>query len=444
MPIASHATTQPPSPATGYRIVLSGRGGIFLTHPVGPKPQVLDIGRAHGCHLRVDDPTVSGRHLQLFCEPQGPIWQFSIIDPGSTHGVFVEGLRIERHQPTPLIPGVPAQFGNFFLFIQPDRGDDSAANLESALLQGPATCVTGQMLEPASPVLSAAARSRLTVLILGETGVGKEVLARRLHALSPRAKLPFVAINCGTIPSQLFEGELFGYKRGAYTEAHRDKPGLLESAHGGTVFLDEIGDIDESHQVKLLRFLQDGEVRPVGGLISKKIDVRVIAATNRPLHDPVATPQVRRDLYFRLAKEVLLVPPLRDRRDEIRPLADRFIEKWCADQGRPPATLSARALSALLAYSWPGNVRELESMLEVAVAHLDDSHEIDLKHLRFLGAASPFPAVGDGPLQTALRQQEKAKMEQALAEHGGKAEAAARSLGMAVSTFYYKRKKYGI
>lgn len=213
-------------------------------------------------------------------------------------------------------------------------------------------------------VLGKVAPTDSTVLVTGESGTGKELLVRALHANSKRADKPFVPINCGAIPKELLESELFGHEKGAFTHAIRSRPGRFELADGGTIFLDEIGEMDLSLQVKILRVLQEKEIERVGGTGSKKVDVRVVAATNRDLEREVAEGRFREDLYYRLNVIPLHLPPLRERGGDVLLLAGHFLEADCKKKERPPLTLSPDTRRILSAYSWPGNVRELENFME--------------------------------------------------------------------------------
>lgn len=213
-------------------------------------------------------------------------------------------------------------------------------------------------------VLGKVAPTDSTVLVTGESGTGKELLVRALHANSNRADKPFVPINCGAIPKELLESELFGHEKGAFTHAIRSRPGRFELADGGTIFLDEIGEMDLSLQVKILRVLQEKEIERVGGTGVKKVDVRVIAATNRDLEVEVAKGRFREDLYYRLNVIPLHLPPLRERGGDVLLLAKHFLDVFCKKKGRPPLLLSPDASRVLSAYAWPGNVRELVNFME--------------------------------------------------------------------------------
>ena len=229
-------------------------------------------------------------------------------------------------------------------------------------------------------IVGKVAKSSITVLITGESGTGKEVIARAIHNYSERKNKPFVAVNCAELPPNLLEAELFGYEKGAFTGATATKKGLFEQADGGTIFLDEIGELPVELQAKLLRVLQEKEVRPVGSTKAKKVDVRVIAATNRDLEEEVKKGNFREDLYFRLNVVKIELPPLRERKEDVLPLAYHFIKKFSNEFKLPPKELSERAVKFLLSYDFPGNVRELENMILRAMV-LSSGPVIDLPDL---------------------------------------------------------------
>ena len=216
-------------------------------------------------------------------------------------------------------------------------------------------------------MIDAVAYSAATVLVQGESGTGKELVARALHARSPRRAQPFVALNCGALTETLLESELFGHVKGAFTGASRDHKGLFEAADGGTIFLDEIGDIPLSTQVRLLRVLQEGEIKRVGSTDSVKVDVRVIAATHRDLPKLVKAGKFREDLFYRLNVIAIPLPPLRERLDDVPLLAHHFVRRYADRLGKKVRTLAPEAIELLCGYRWPGNVRELENAIERAV-----------------------------------------------------------------------------
>jgi len=211
------------------------------------------------------------------------------------------------------------------------------------------------------------APSRATVLVLGESGTGKELVTRRLHRLSDRARRPFIRVNCAAIPEELIESELFGHEKGSFTGAHRRQMGKFVQADGGTIFLDEVGDMSLKTQAKVLRVLQDGEVEPIGAGKPLTVDVRVIAATNKNLEDEVADGRFREDLYYRLAVIVIKTPPLREHPEDIQELVEHLTAAFCEEYNRRPKTWSPRALADLKRLPWPGNVRELKNVVERAV-----------------------------------------------------------------------------
>ena len=297
-------------------------------------------------------------------------------------------------------------------------------------------------------VLALAQRVALSdapVLLTGESGVGKERIARSLHATSRRARGPFVAVNCAALPEQLLESELFGHVRGAFTGAEKDTKGLFEAAADGTLLLDEIGEIPLAMQVKLLRVLQDHEVRRVGGTASKRIDVRIIAATNRDLAEMVRERAFRKDLYFRLKVLAVEVPPLRERREDVLPRAPAFMRRGCATYHCGPCSLSSAALDRLLAYDWPGNVRELEHAMERAVVLAEGKPKIEATDLppEIAGGPSPGDNATGGSLLP-LAEVERRHILHVLAELGGNRKDTAAALGIGVNTLWRKLRQYDL
>jgi len=242
-------------------------------------------------------------------------------------------------------------------------------------------------------LLSKAAPSKATLLFLGETGVGKEVFARLAHRISPRRNMPFVAVNCGALPDSLIESELFGVVRGGFTGAHASRPGRFERAEGGTLFLDEIATLSLSAQAKLLRALQEGEIERVGDTHTRKVDVRVLAATNVDLREAMRKGEFREDLYYRIATFPITIPPLRERRDDVPLLMEHFRQRYCERHEKSVPGFTNRAVEALLVHDLPGNIRELEHRIEGAVLLSTDGEPLDIPHL--------FPA-GDAALGTML------------------------------------------
>ena len=294
-------------------------------------------------------------------------------------------------------------------------------------------------------------RSQAPVYISGESGSGKELVARLIHELGPRTEQPFVPVNCGAIPSELMESEFFGHKKGSFTGAVEDKPGLFKAADGGTLFLDEVADLPLPMQVKLLRAIQEKAVRAVGGQQEVAVDVRILSATHKDLAGEVAAGRFRQDLYYRLNVIELKVPPLRERREDIGLLAERALQRLSAECGLEPARLSDEALEKLKNYRFPGNVRELENMLERAYTLCEDDL-IQASDLR-LGDAPAAPGGGDGAggnlaqiadLEDFLENIERQAIMQALEETRWNRTAAAQRLGLSFRSMRYRLKKLGI
>jgi DNA-binding NtrC family response regulator len=317
--------------------------------------------------------------------------------------------------------------------------------------------VPGGALDRLRPIVERVAAGIIPVLVVGETGVGKDVLASRIHALSPRSSRPFVCVNCAALPEQLLESELFGYERGAFTGAAQRKLGLLESADGGTVFLDELGELPLSVQAKLLRVLDQREVLPLGALKPRAIDVRFVAATNRDLELEVQRGTFREDLFYRLNAVVIVVPPLRERVAEIAPLARTFAARAARELDLPDApAVGSSALELLERYPWPGNVRELRNVIDRAVLLAGDGREIRVEHLpaekmgrvlpsrdspRRLRAHSAPPTAMPGP---AAAPEERARVTAALKEAKGNQTHAAKLLGMSRRTLISRIEAYNL
>jgi transcriptional regulator with GAF, ATPase, and Fis domain len=334
-----------------------------------------------------------------------------------------------------------------------------ALNIDGIIGTSPALREVYKILEKVAPTDS-------TVLVTGESGTGKELLVRALHKNSRRHEKPFVPINCGAIPRELLESELFGHEKGAFTHAIRSRPGRFELADGGTIFLDEIGEMDLSLQVKILRALQEKEIERVGGTGSKRVDVRVVAATNRDLEVEVAAGRFREDLFYRLNVIPLHLPPLRERGDDIMTLAEHFLNGFCRDKDRKVLAVGGQARAMLMGYSWPGNVRELENFMErlsilcegpqVTPADLPEKIQRDAGLPIEEQAASPIAAAvpagfvwpvlqdlrdkGMG-LKEFLDEVEERLLQEALKEASGVKNQAAELLGIKRTTLIEKLKK---
>jgi DNA-binding NtrC family response regulator len=283
------------------------------------------------------------------------------------------------------------------------------------------------------------AQSDATVLITGETGTGKELVARAIHAQSPRCYGPFIAINCGAFTEHLLESELFGHEKGAFTDAKFTKKGRLEMADAGTLFLDEIGDISMKMQIDLLRVLETHEFSRVGGTASLKSDFRVIAATHRDLQEAIAQKTFRQDLFYRLNVFNLQVPPLRERQEDISPLAHHFLRRFATETNKKIDSIHPSALEAMRAYAWPGNVRELENAIERAVV-VEKGRQIKLADLPFVSPRAEEAEIGTLSLEEIERQH----IARILAAESGNISNSARVLGINRTTLYHKIKKYGL
>ena len=337
------------------------------------------IGADPGNDVVLHDRFVSGFHCSITQEKGALV----VRDLRSTNGTLVDGMRVSEAE---LSAGSTLRVGGQVLVIERDV-QRRAAVLPGLVSRDPA-------LAPALELLRRAAPSLLPVTLLGESGTGKEVAARAVHELSTRAAGPFVALNCGAIAHELAEAELFGHERGSFTGAVASAPGAFGAADGGTLFLDEIGDLPLSLQVKLLRALESGEVKPVGAARPRRIDVRIVCATHRDLRARVREGTFREDLYYRLRGVTVDLLPLRERPQDILPLADHFLAQVAGDAQR---TLAPDARAALLAHRWPGNARELRHVIHLAVL-LCDGPVLRASSLRLEGAPAPWhPHCADGP-----------------------------------------------
>ncbi len=410
------------------------------------------IGRGRGADICVEHPTMSREHAALRVTPT-----LAIKDLGGTNGTSVRNQRLVCGEWAELALGDAVHLGDVVLMLR--RQSDLPTLLEQP-----------RRFERFEPNLAQVAAGTITVLILGETGSGKEICAETIHRLSPRADRTLLRLNCAALPEALLEGELFGHERGAFTGAVSVKPGLLESAEGGSVFLDEIGELPPAVQVKLLRVLDTREVMRLGGLTPRVIDVRFIAATHRDLRAEVQASRFREDLYYRLSAVTVRVPPLRDRADEIPSLAAEFAEEAAQDLGHAPPPLSSEALAALLHYTWPGNIRELRNVITRAVL-LASGGVIQRRHLhldvdagdrrpaaaptsppsrpRSHANTAPVAPVTDPPtaattLSDAMREVERARILETLERYGGNQTRAARELGIARGTLVARLTAYGV
>ena len=322
------------------------------------------------------------------------------------------------------------------------------------LLAVPGSAIDRRLLGDSLPMrnlrkqIDKLARSQAPVYISGESGSGKELVARLIHERGPRANHPFVPVNCGAIPSELMESEFFGHRKGSFSGAIEDKPGLFQAAHGGTLFLDEVADLPLPMQVKLLRAIQEKAVRSVGGQQEEVVDVRILCATHKDLDAEVAAARFRQDLYYRLNVIELRVPPLRERRDDIEPLASHVLMRLAADTGQPAVKLHPHALDALKSYRFPGNVRELENMLERAHT-LCENKQIEASDLRLAegncaieGGLLDLTQIDN--LEAYLENVERQLILLALEETRWNRTAAAQRLNLSFRSMRYRLKKFGL
>ncbi len=320
--------------------------------------------------------------------------------------------------------------------------------LDNIIGQSPNMRAIFDMIQTVAPQTS-------RVLITGESGTGKELVARAIHENSVRAQAPFITINCGAFPETLLESELFGYMKGAFTGANENRQGLFQAAHGGTLFMDEIGNMSLTMQVKLYRVLQEGKVRPIGSTEESDVDVRIIAATNKEFEKEIAEGRFREDLYYRLSVIPIQVPPLRDRRDDIPLLARHFLERFCKTMEKPIERISPEAMTRLESYDWPGNVRELENTMERAVA-LETGREISLKVLpdRIAGYSGSSIGVPEGQaagfpvdgvdFEKEIAAAERRYLQAALEKAGGGRTRASELLKISYRSFRHYAKKHNL
>jgi two-component system, NtrC family, response regulator AtoC len=442
-------------------------------HPL-PASGSATIGRSPECDIPIDDPSVSRRHARLLLDPP-----LRIEDLGSANGVRlrapsgeaprtakIEEIRVQPGEAHPLRVGDAIGLGVAALVI---RAAEPKAQASAEERGEGGFIVHDPAMRKLHELAARVAQGPISVLLLGETGVGKEVLAEVVHRSSPRRAAPFLRLNCAALSESLLESELFGHEKGAFTGAAQAKPGLLETADGGTVFLDEVGELTPALQVKLLRVLEERKVTRVGALTARSLDVRFIAATNRDLDAEAKRGAFRQDLYFRLGGITLTIPSLRERRAEIEPLALFFAARAAAALDRPTPTLTRAAAAALERHPWPGNARELRNVMDRAVV-LSETGEIAPDDLLLeppsaaaaasIEAAAPAAAAKTAPppssekktvtpphgesLRAQLDDLERQRILEALAACAGNQTQAAAALGMSRRTFISRIDGYGI
>ncbi|HEY1906728.1 MAG TPA: sigma 54-interacting transcriptional regulator [Myxococcaceae bacterium] len=421
------------------------------------------LGRAPECEVMLDDPSVSRRHALLTVSGR-----ITVEDLGSTNGTAIQGRRLAPGERGVLALGTVFEIGSATMVLQ--RTPSAGTRARKTPADMPGTVVRDPAMKRLYEMLDVVAPTGLSVLVLGETGVGKEVFAEALHRLSSRVGAPFLRLNCAALPESILEAELFGYEKGAFTGATQTKVGLFEAADGGTLFLDEVGEMAPSTQTKVLRALESGEVMRLGSSTTRKVDVRFLSAANRDLRKLVAAGKFRADLFFRLNGITMTLPPLRKRPEDVLPLAEVFLERAARKLGRPPPRLGEEARRALEAHPWPGNVRELRNVIERAVVlcqgdvlQLEDLllHEGEIEGASATpasGTATPVPGPpedqqvtvrlpvrpGSPELKGKLEEFERAQILDALAKTTGNQTRAAKLLGIARRTLIKKMVRYGI
>lgn len=391
------------------------------------------MGCSKDCTIVISEPSVSQRHCSLVRTDNGAAVE--CLDCAAS--VLINGRPAQRGS---LCPGDELAVGST-VFVLMNHADPESSGINPPSQSDGRLALVGNS-SPANALhrsIEETAATPLNVLLMGETGTGKELVARSIHARSNRADKPIVTINCAAIPDNLFESEMFGHTRGAFTGANTVRQGLLQKANGGTLFLDEVGDLARENQARLLRVLEDGTYRPVGSDVERRVDIRVIAATNRHLDTAV----FRQDLFHRLSGVIINVPPLRDRAEDIPLLAQHFLDQLAAANPETARRLSEAAGDRLKNYAWPGNVRELRNCIEHA-AFTARSDTICKKEIEAL-LVSRRDGRGSAPVDIlSLREVEKRHIKSALEACEGSMAKTARALGIGRSTLYMKVKEYDI
>jgi transcriptional regulator with GAF, ATPase, and Fis domain len=425
-----------------------------------PSAGEVSLGRSDAADIQVHDPLMSRVHARIHIGQQ-----LSVSDLGSSNGTLVRGRRIPANQRTPISVGDTIEVGGTVVIVQPEFSRGVVQAPEDKLEITGAHRVSPRDETAMDRVYKLArriAQSQINVLLLGETGVGKEVMARTIHNLSQRASKPFLGLNCAALNEHLFESELFGYEKGAFTGAMATKPGLIESADGGTVFLDEVGEMPLSTQAKLLRVLEERQVMRVGSLKPRDVDVRFIAATNQNLDKEIELSNFREDLYYRLNGISLVIPPLRERLGEIASLARTFVAEACKDAGfSSQPVISREAMQWMSGHAWPGNIRELRNAVNRAVL-LASSGVIQPEHMQTesytprsgrgsgrkpedAATSVPTPPRAVAPTSGGVDDpEERDRVLAALAACGGNQTRAAKMLGIARRTLTSRLDRLGI
>src|SRR3990170_6584082 len=391
---------------------------------------VVTIGTFGDSDLALTDPTVSRSHAVVEEKADG----YLLRDLGSTKGTFLDGVKVREAY---LSAGSVIRLGQTEIAFSPV--EERIENLRSSSGRFGELVGASAAMREVFGVLERVAPTDVSVLILGETGTGKELAARAIHSHSRRSEKPFVVFDCGAVAPNLIESELFGHEKGAFTDAVKSRQGAFELAQDGTIFLDEIGELTPTLQPKLLRALDQREIKRVGAEQPLGINVRVIAATNKDLEKEVQAGRFREDLYYRLSVVSVFMPPLRKRKEDIEKIAEHLLPGISGEMRKKLTGLSPEAAEALRIYPWPGNVRELKNVLERAAA-LSDGERIGVRDL-FLSQGKRSITL-EGLSGKTLEEIEKAAIHATLKSVSGNKTAAAKALGIAYSTLYEKMKKY--
>jgi two-component system response regulator AtoC len=393
------------------------------------------FGRSDVVTIRVEDIKASRRHVRVRLVGG----TFHVQDLGSRNGTLLNGRTLGKEE-CALVTGGVVRIGDCEIILATaspgPRGDLSSEPEGEGVTED--IVIADPEMHKVAELARKVARSNASVLLLGETGVGKDVFARRIHAGSTRADKPFVRLNCGAIPGALFESQLFGHERGAFTGADRKRDGLVHTAHGGTLFLDEIGELSLAEQVKLLHLLENRTFVRIGGTTEIAADVRVICATHRDLQADVDSGRFRADLYYRISSFVITVPPLRTRPREIVVMAYSFTKALASRAGENVPDLSRAFIESLSGYAWPGNVRELRNAVEHAMV-VAEGATLEVEHLPAALTSAAAPASSPLPgIQRDLAARERESIEAAIEAEGGNQTRAALRLGMSRRTLVYK------
>lgn len=427
------------------KVASSGSAGLAALEKTAPAIVLLDLGL----------PDVDGTEVLRQIRASHPDVQVLILTANDSLANAIECIKLGAFHFVSKPYAAEELLSLMHRALQQRRLEAEALELrqQSALLEERIRVIESNLLpvfssrsmQQIEELLKRVAPSEANVLLLGESGVGKEVLANRVHEMSRRSKMPMVKLNCAAFPANMIEAELFGYARGAFTGAVSDFPGMLAQANRGTLFLDEVAEMPADLQTRFLRVLQEREYRPLGSTKTLKTDFRLVAATNRPIADAVREGVLRQDFYYRLNTFQIEIPPLRSRLEDVAPLARQFVSRFAAKQGAVCPQISAEAMQRLSAYHWPGNIRELQNAMEYAVI-LMDSGVIEARHLpaELKVTAGVHQALMDSPASLSIAENEKQTILRALIETHGNKKRAAEILGIQRPTLYGKLRQYGI